>query len=233
MDNEYLNAITILKEILEPITDEICHINNVELARLTFPYSTIPYDVKPEIWKPLINKSYAIDKYLISSWSRVFNNNSSSYVSTHLCDKGYVRVGIERNPESNNLSSHTSVRIHKLVGMTFLNDEDIDETINHINLNKRNNTLENLEYLSNENNLKHAHENGAHKNIIRPKYLTKQQVMDIKKRYANGELLKNIGIIYDRNYRTISDIITGKTYKDDFWDNLGFTSEQVSYYKKL
>lgn len=76
-------------------------------------------------------------------------------------------------------------------------------------------------------------ENGAHKNIIRPKYLTKQQVMDIKKRYANGELLKNIGIIYDRNYRTISDIISGKTYKDDFWDNLGFTSEQVSYYKKL
>lgn len=230
MDKEHLEAATELKQILSSITSEICHVNNVDMARLTFPYNTISYGVTEEIWKPLEHSNYSKNKYIVSSWGRVFNVIDGYYLSSHLADNGYVRVAIELNLKLNRPYKSTTVSIHRLVGLTFLMDE-YDETINHIDLDKRNNFIDNLEFISNIENLKHAYNNGAHINNNGWKYFCKEEINDIKSRFNNGESITKISKIYNKGHRSISDIVNNKTYNDDFWDNLGFSSEQVKYYK--
>jgi hypothetical protein len=228
---EYTQAVQELKKILEPITEEMCHINNVDMARLTFPHNVIPYDVEPELWKPLTYPSWQQNRYIVSSWGRVYNIVDNYFLTSDINDKGYVKVCLMRNKETKaNLSPSSSTPIHRLVALTFLPEHERHETVNHKNLDKLNNCLYNLEFISNEDNVKHAHINKA-----RPKkeysYFTKEEIQEIRRKFEK-ENCTIIGLAkeYDKNIATIRKIVRYKSYPDDYWDKLGFTSERVKYY---
>lgn len=54
------------------------------------------------------------------------------------------------------------MHVHKLIALAFHGSpEDTSYEVNHKDLNHRNNTPGNLEWVSREDNLRHAHENGA------------------------------------------------------------------------
>lgn len=229
-----LNAVETLKNIFNQFNDDVCHKNNVDMARLTFPLNVIPYDVEPEIWKPLTIPTWEQNRYIVSSWGRVYNIKDDFFLSSGLNDKGYISVNIMRNKKtSNHLSPTGTPPVHRLVALTFLPEHERHETVNHKDLDKLNNCVYNLEFLSNEDNVKHAHENKA-----RPKkdysYFTKEEIQEIRNKFEN----ENYTIIrlskeYDKNLATIRKIVRYKSYSDDFWDNLGFTSERVKYYQNL
>lgn len=221
MDNEHLSAVNRLKSLLEPFTELACHYHNVDLARITFPINTIPYDVDKEIWKPIENKAFIMGRYMISSWGRVYDNNNCHYLKSHLCDKGYIRVALQRSELSEAKTYSVSTRIHRLVGQAFLPNIEDKDTVNHINLDKTNNTLKNLEWATNLENVEHSINNGARINWGGYTYLTEKDVEEIKVRYKNGELMKDIAKTFNRTHKAISNIIHGKTYKPDFWANVG------------
>ena len=231
MDDNYIEAVKILKNIFEPLTDEFIHIDNVNLARLTFPYNVIPYSASPEIWKPLTHHDFPIDRYSISSWGRIYDLENKYYLKSSLCEKGYVRVSPAANPNANKGKS-ICTRLHRLVGFAFIPLIENKPQINHIDLNKRNNTIENLEWVSDIENRIHAVQNGA---VTKGgfSFFTKEEIHEIRIKYSEGKSLRALAIEYKRkDSRAISDIVKYKTYNDDFWDNVGFPKGSNNHYSK-
>ena len=76
------------------------------------------------------------------------------FIKPSLSNKGYYRVGIYGK----------KVSIHRLLMSLFVGESDLD--VNHINGIKTDNRLENLEYVSRKENIKHAWNNG----LAKPRY---------------------------------------------------------------
>lgn len=89
--------------------------------------------------------------YSISSLGRVYSNRYSRFINTYINHYGYGEVSI-RNKH---------YMVHRLIASAFLGfDLDSVLEINHIDGNKKNNSLENLEIVSHRQNMQHAWRTG-------------------------------------------------------------------------
>ena len=88
--------------------------------------------------------------------------------------KGYLRTC---------LGSCNTVKLHRLVAIAFIpNPLNLPE-VNHIDGNKLNNSVENLEWVTHKQNTDHALLIGKYK---RPRKLTAQQLDEMKNSYVKG-----------------------------------------------
>tara|TARA_R110002012_G_scaffold313450_1_gene525063 strand:- start:147 stop:569 length:423 start_codon:yes stop_codon:yes gene_type:complete len=71
--------------------------------------------------------------------------------------KGYLRVYLSKKSKK-----HTKA-VHRIVAETFIDNPENKLTVNHKDLNKKNNSTENLEWMTNIENMRHAFNNGAFK----------------------------------------------------------------------
>lgn len=119
-------------------------------------------DLPGERWESILNYS----NYLVSSYGRVMNIRTKRLLKTYVDNSGgYLCVNLWKNNKGKN---H---RIHTLVYSTFYNDYDLKgHVINHIDGNKLNNNLENLEKATYQNNNFHAvyviHTNNSNREVI-------------------------------------------------------------------
>ena len=94
-------------------------------------------------------------------------------------DQGYLTIKI----------AGKSYKVHRLVAEAFLDNPNNFEQVNHIDGNKDNNAVSNLEWCNNKQNAIHAAKNGltpsGSKSILHK--LTEQQVNEIRKRYIKGD----------------------------------------------
>ena len=113
-----------------------------------------------EIWKDI--KGYE-GKYQVSSLGNVKSlldkqlNKREIILKPSLNHKGYLRVYLSKD------SKKSTKTIHRLVAETFIPNLESKKTVNHIDGNKINNRVDNLEWLSNTENQKHAWELGLKK----------------------------------------------------------------------
>jgi hypothetical protein len=117
--------------------------------------------------------------------------------------KGYFRTNLKEN----NGRSKTYM-VHRLIALTFLGEIPINLQVNHINGIKTDNSIYNLEYVTNQQNRDHAKENKLIAN--RDKGFGKinnQQVLEIKKLYQEGLKQREIADIYKVCQQTISIIL--------------------------
>jgi len=107
--------------------------------------------------------------------------------------------------------------IHRLVAGAFIPNTECKPQVNHIDGDKLNNRVENLEWCTQSENIKHAFKNGlssqkGERNATSK--LTKKQVLDIRKMYATGEYTqKNIADEYRTVQATISSVIRRVNWK--------------------
>lgn len=96
-------------------------------------------------------------KYEITKNGDVRNSKTGKVLPGSITNSGYRTVHIDHydNPEF----------IHRLVAETFIpNDDPIHKTdVNHKDGNKLNNSVDNLEWISRSDNVKHAYANGLNK----------------------------------------------------------------------
>ena len=143
-----------------------------------------------EIWKPVVgNETY----YSISDLGNV-RSNGKTYVdklnrtqnrkpkilNTHVANIGYLCVDLKFG------DNWKQKHIHRLIAEAFIPNPDNKPTVNHIDGNKLNNNISNLEWNTYSENNKHAVDNGLRKspwtNITGSKHPQSKPVIQMDKK---------------------------------------------------
>jgi hypothetical protein len=124
-------------------------------------------------------------------------------------ERGYRRL----NLWFKGTNKYFPVMVHELVA--FVGGLDItDKSINHIDGNKLNNSISNLEAISNAENVRHGYENGLLNNSGEKHYNSKisnEDVRIMRLLFENKEkTAKEISIIFGVSYKHVHGIVTNK-----------------------
>lgn len=92
--------------------------------------------------------------YIISTFGRVYNTKYERFLKACLNNSGYRTVNLYQD------GVKTSISIHRLVAETFLSNYLNKDWVNHIDGNKENNHVSNLEWATPSENRIHAYRTG-------------------------------------------------------------------------
>ena len=138
-----------------------------------------------EIWKDVVGFE---NLYQVSNFGRVKRKKgetiykdgriahfSETVLKPTIFKKGYLMVYLSKN------SIKKTKQVHRIVAEAFIANPENKETINHIDCNKLNNNVSNLEWMTNLENIQHSIENGRYK------YREEKRIIDgrkIKNQYS-------------------------------------------------
>lgn len=92
------------------------------------------------------------DKYAITEDGKVWSYSINNFMKTSIDKDGYETVSL-----LNSTGGYSHFGIHRLLMIAFKPCENMEElTVNHIDGNKKNNNLNNLEWLTSQENTHHA-----------------------------------------------------------------------------
>ena len=97
-------------------------------------------------------KMLTLDDYEITTDGQIINKKTGHILKGQPNAKGYLRVSISKK----------LMFIHRLVAEKYIPNPDNLPQVNHKDGNKLNNSVENLEWVSNQQNRNHAVETGLH-----------------------------------------------------------------------
>ncbi len=182
-----------------------------------------------EVWKDVIGHEglYQVSNFgNVKSLDRIVNKlNSISYLRKgKICTQsksnlGYMTVGFTIN------NKKVNKYVHKLVAEAFITNENNYPQVNHMDCDKTNNRMYNLEWCTNSQNHIHASKNGLNKlHLHRVAYsgeesgrslLTKEQVLEIKKIYIPYKYsAKKLSKEYNVSESCITHILNNTSWKE-------------------
>jgi len=127
-------------------------------------------------------------------------------------NNGYMIVGLWKDNKGKNF------HIHRLVANAFIDNPENKATVNHIDSDKTNNCVTNLEWNTQSENNKHAFKVGARKPLVGDKCTftktTEKEVLEMRELYATGNYsYKELATLYNLSYDGIWCIINRKRWK--------------------
>lgn len=102
------------------------------------------------IHKPLLG----YEVYLVSETGNIWSENRKRYITPFIDSKGYLVFNISLKK-----GRRKRFFLHRAVAISFIPNPDNKATINHIDGNKLNNKIENLEWATIGDNVRHAWKN--------------------------------------------------------------------------
>ena len=126
-----------------------------------------------EIWKDIPNYE---NKYQVSSLGNVKNIKHGNLLSERLTDRGYNTAVLYLN------SKPKTFKVHRLVALTFIENTENKLFVNHKDGNKLNNKIDNLEWVTHKENIRHAFDIGL-------RFYDKNKQRDKKGRFLKTQLL--------------------------------------------
>lgn len=121
---------------------------------------------------------------------------------------GYLKVALFKDKKRH------EAKVHRLVCNAFIKNRDNRPFVNHKNLIRNDNRLENLEWCTHSENIKHAYNMGSLSGMKGSKHklakLTNEKILEIRniKNMSNAKISK----IYNVSSTTIRNIINNKTW---------------------
>ena len=98
------------------------------------------------------------EHYYATLDGRIYSIFTNRYLKHCINLSGYPQVALLKN------GKQKSYPVHKLIAETYLEKGEHKKYVNHIDGNKLNNMLCNLEYVTFNENIKHAWDNGLYEN---------------------------------------------------------------------
>lgn len=156
-----------------------------------------------EIWKPIEGYS----DYSISNYGRVLSLKSElpKILKPGANGHGYHRVHLLKD------SKDKYPNVARLVAKAFIPNPENKHQINHIDGNKTNNHISNLEWVTDSENKKHAIKTGLHP-VYTPK-ITSSQAIEIFQKFHSGKFNQyQLSLEYNLSYAAISNITHGRSW---------------------
>jgi hypothetical protein len=153
-------------------------------------------------------KIEGFERYFVSCHGRVYSTvRSGRLLKQTVSNNGYKIVSLMKLGESR-AKKHF---VHRLVASAFLEQKNLP-TVNHIDGDKLNNVIENLEWCTYGHNNEHAKQNGLSNAFGEGHYkafLTLDQVKEIKRRVEFGEKHKDVASDFCIKRRHVTKIVSG------------------------
>jgi len=100
---------------------------------------------------------------------------------------GYPCVSLHKGKQKKN------IYVHRLLAEHFIPNPENKLQVNHIDGNKQNNSLDNLEWVTPSENIQHAFKTGLNKSNIKNKKLSQEEIKDLfLNRFLKGESITSI-----------------------------------------
>lgn len=107
--------------------------------------------------------------------------------------------------------------VHRIIAQAFIDNPNDKKEVNHIDCNKLNNNIMNLEWSTRKENLQHSYDNGLkreHEKHGMAK-LTKNEVLQIRKLYKSKEYsYSQLSKMYNVSMSCISMIVTNRNWRN-------------------
>lgn len=156
-----------------------------------------------EIWKEIIGYE---GLYEISNTGLVKSITRNIILKPRISN-GYFRLGL-----TDKYGKRPHFLVHRLVGLHFIHNPNNYPIINHLDGNKLNNDVTNLEWTTYQGNTRHSFKTGLRKKHHSNYKLSEEQVIEI--RSLDGKMtLEKIGELYSIHKGMVSRIINRKKWK--------------------
>ena len=137
-----------------------------------------------EVWKDI--KGY--EGYQVSNEGRIRTHNKTTYTSKHGIRHWQNRVLSQKTAKDKAMrvelwkdGKSKTVLVHRIVALTFLGEPpEPNMTVNHIDGNRKNNHVENLEWLSLADNIRHGFRTGLYSSTFKPITLIDENYNEFK-----------------------------------------------------
>ena len=137
------------------------------------------------------------NKYKITSDGRVYSEYLNDFLKPFFSRGGYVRVKLNYGDRSKKFM------IHRLVAMAFIENKDNKPHVDHINCNRSDNRVENLQWCTPKENAEYAVERGGRDSMLyRFINIKTGEMLEFSNRH---KLLKHFGKVCLRYVRQIAD----------------------------
>lgn len=151
--------------------------------------------------------------YYVTDDGRVWSERSNKFLSQTKDKDGYMKVALcstDLPPKKVHRYS-----VHRLIMENFCPVPNMEQLqVNHIDGDKTNNCLHNLEWVTCEENIHHAIENGLRAKVNGAAKLTPDQVKEIYIRGNNGERNVDLSNEYGVHPDIIGKIKNGKIWRE-------------------
>ncbi len=135
-----------------------CAFRNVYNSSFGFKWELVEQEsLENEIWKQVVIKDKDTSNYYVSSLGRFKNSKGIIMKDYKPHHSGYIYVRVNTDKYA----------LHRLIAFTFLENPENKEYVNHIDGNKTNNSLANIEWNTPRENNLHSHKTGLTKCFTR------------------------------------------------------------------
>lgn len=110
-------------------------------------------------------EKYVLEHYEISKDGKVYSPYTKKYLKLRKDKDGYFDVALIYNKEG----KRQPFRVHRLVALKYIENPNNLSVVNHKDLNKQNNSVENLEWCDVKRNTQHGYDNCAYSNVRKVK----------------------------------------------------------------
>lgn len=156
---------------------------------------------------------FGFPTYRVSNFGRVVNTVSGRILKNTIGSENYLRIGLYSETAKNKKKL-----VHRLVGEAFLENPENKPEINHIDGDKQNNVIFNLEWCTSSENQKHAYSTGLQISTLQgvghfAAKISSKDVRMIRILGAIGIKQKSIGKRFGINQQNVSLICSRKAWK--------------------